>query len=78
MKFTLVLCLVVLFVVCEPIYGVKICTPNVGNCNENVPVCGRFGRSNLCKNFKNKCALEIESCTSTAGEYGIPFVAFSN
>ncbi|TMW48430.1 hypothetical protein DOY81_006491 [Sarcophaga bullata] len=66
MKFTFALCLVVLLMVFEPIYAVKICTPTVGNCNENVPVCGRFGRSNLCKKFKNKCLLEIESCTSTA------------
>ena len=77
MKITSALCLVVLFVVFETINGVKICTP-VGNCNENAPVCGRFGRSNLCKNFQNKCILDLESCTSTAGEYDISFVVFSD
>ncbi|XP_023305093.2 uncharacterized protein LOC111686929 [Lucilia cuprina] len=65
MKFLVAsLLVVVLLIVCPSSLAAKICVSNVETCNDNVPVCGRFGGSNLCKNFKNRCEFEIFNCAS--------------
>ncbi|KAL7736330.1 hypothetical protein ACLKA6_014802 [Drosophila palustris] len=45
--------------------GPRICV--LSNCNYNAVnnVCGRYGRSNLCKRFNNSCMLRYEACVSS-------------
>ncbi|KAH8384808.1 hypothetical protein KR093_008771 [Drosophila rubida] len=44
------------------------------NCNLNSVnnVCGRYGRSNLCKRFKNSCLLLFEACVNSVAYTPVP------
>ncbi|XP_073831824.1 uncharacterized protein [Musca autumnalis] len=45
----------------------KVCVIRATNCNSNVNVCGRYGKSDLCKRFQNMCDFESANCKDNAG-----------
>ncbi|XP_005178168.1 uncharacterized protein LOC101896975 [Musca domestica] len=67
MKFILPIFLILSVIAFGSLHAAKVCVTTATNCNGNVSVCGRYGRSRLCKKFQNSCAFQTANCSDNIG-----------